>query len=75
MKLRNQVRKYGRKVATAVTGAVLLVGVTAANAAGSGIDISAQTAQSQADINATGVLVLGVIVAAATFGWLRRVVK
>jgi putative effector of murein hydrolase len=72
MKLRNQVCKYGRKVAGAVAGVALMVG-SAAHAAG--IDISAQTTQSTTDVNSTGVLVLGVIVAAATFGWLRRVIK
>lgn len=39
------------------------------------IDISAETTAAKADIVSTGGLILGVVVAVAAVGWVRRVIK
>ena len=71
MKVYKQVRKYGRQVA--VAGGVTLMAV--GNAMAAALDISASTTQATADIQAAGVLVIGVVVAAVAFSWVRRVIK
>lgn len=56
----------------AVVGGLALAGIQSANAA---IDISAETASAKTDISTAGGLIIGVVVACAVFGWVRRVIK
>ena len=53
--------------------ALALMGAAAASHAA--VDIAAPVAEAKTDIGAAGGLVIGVVVAVATFAWIRRVIK
>ena len=53
---------------------VALAFASAAGASQAAVDISAEVTAAKADIATAGALVLGVVVAAAVFNWIRRVI-
>jgi len=61
-----------KKAAGAALGVAAMAASSFASAA---IDISADTTAAKTDIGTAGALVLGVVVAAAAFGWIRRVIR
>jgi hypothetical protein len=68
--------KVNKKVLKKIGAGVALAAMSvSAFAAGSGIDISAATTQATSDVNAAGVLIIGVVVACAAFSWVRRVIR
>jgi hypothetical protein len=71
MKVRNQVKKFGQKLAV-VAAPVVAFGITAAHAA---IDLSADATAAKADVVTNGEIILGIIFAVATFSWIRRVIR
>lgn len=46
-----------------------------ASSAALAVDISAETDKAKADITSNGEIIIGVIVAIAVIGWIRRVIK
>jgi len=63
-----------KKALKYVGGLVLAAGAAVAQAAGS-IDISASTTQATTDVQTAGGLIVGVVVAVAAIGWIRRVIR
>lgn len=53
-------------------GLALLASASMANAA---VDISAETTAAKTDIATAGGLIIGVVVAIAVIGWVRRVIR
>jgi hypothetical protein len=60
------------KISRGLVAAALVAGAGAAQAA---IDISTETTAAKTDINTAGALIIGVVVAIAVIGWLRRVIR
>lgn len=55
----------------AVLGLVSAAGFAQA----AGVDIATETAAAKTDIQAAGALIIGVVVAVAAIGWIRRVIR
>lgn len=49
--------------------------LAAAGASQAAIDITPDTTAAKADVSAAGVAIIGVVVAAAAFTWIRRVIR
>lgn len=59
-----------------ITAAAVATGLMLASGfASAAIDISAETTAAKTDIAAAGLLIIGVCVACAAVGWVRRVIK
>lgn len=58
----------------AAAASAVLVGA-AGSAMATGIDLSAQVTAAQTDVTTNGIAVMGVVVAVATFAWIRRVLR
>ena len=58
-----------------VRGGVALVALASAGVASAAIDIAADTTAAKTDISTAGALIIGVVVAVAAIGWIRRVIK
>lgn len=63
--------KFLKKAAVGLAVAGASVSAFAASA----IDISASTAQATTDVQTAGGLIIGVVVACASFSWIRRVIR
>jgi hypothetical protein len=59
--------------ASMVAAGLAVAGMHSAMAAG--VDISADVTQAKTDIGTNGGLIIGVVVAIAAFGWVRRIIK
>jgi hypothetical protein len=67
----NKILKAARSRSALVGASLMAVGMGAAQAA---VDISAETAAAKTDIATAGALIVGVVVAIAVIGWVRKVV-
>lgn len=64
----NKVRNFAR-------ASFAVASMAAAGFASAAIDISADTTAAKTDIATAGGLIVGVVVAVAAIGWIRRVIK
>lgn len=63
------------KLKSAAKKIVVAAAVMGASASAFAVDISAETTAAKTDIATAGGLIIGVVVAIAVIGWIRRVVK
>ncbi|WP_148264814.1 major capsid protein [Collimonas fungivorans] len=70
-----KLHKFVRSVGAGVSAVALFVSASVAHAAATPVDLSAPIQQAQTDVSTNGVLVLGVIVACAAIGWIRRILR
>lgn len=61
-----------RKFLKAAVAAAVSVAAGSASAA---IDIASATSEAKTDVQTTGALIIGVVVAVAAIGWIRRVIR
>jgi Inovirus Coat protein B len=64
-----------KKIAGRALAVAAGVALSAGSAMAAGIDITADVATGKTDVITNGTAVMGVVVAVAVFGWLRKVVK
>lgn len=69
--MKNNLKKLAARAAAAAS--VLAVGASSAMAAG--IDLTADISAAKTDVITNGTVVMGVVVAVATFAWIRRVLR
>lgn len=70
--MNKQFRKVGSKV---VAGVALAAGAVGSAMAALPADVATATTAAKADITEAGGLILGVVIAVAAVGWLRRVIR
>lgn len=76
MKPFNVVKRFGAKVVAPLGAAVLGSAVMVSNAfAALDASVSTDVAASKSDVNDMGGLIIGVILAVAVIGWIRRVIR